>query len=148
MVARSLAGSAAFTSGTRTVPMQAIAPTRTGKSANPTEPKSSEWTRHSSLNIATKRSGMGGAPADQREEDPGQVAARLAELVGGARVEQAAPVEDRVSRADLLRHLEDVGREEDRVPLPDVVDQELLDLVLDDRVEVDEGLVDQGERGT
>ena len=90
---------------------------------------------------------MAAFPPYEVEEDVRQVPAPLPEFVRTTGCEQPAPVEHRIAGADLFGHLQDVRREEDRVPPLHVLDQELLDLVLDDRIEVDERLVDQGEPG-
>ena len=83
---------------------------------------------------------------DEREEERGQVFVPCGQFLNAAGVEQCALVENRKSRADLLSHFEDVGRDEDRLTLPDIPRKVFFDKVLHDRVEVDQGLVDQCER--
>ena len=96
--------------------MNAIPKIRNGKRAKERLPNIVEWTRHSSLTMAMKRSNMATLP-DEREEEGGQVLASCFQVGNGPGMEQFSLVEDRKLRADLLGHLEDVGRDEDRVAL-------------------------------
>src|SRR5512136_2942103 len=100
----------------RNEPMNAIPKIRNGKRAKERLPNIVEWTRHSSLTMATKRSNMAALP-DEREQEGGQVLAPGLQVGCGPGMEQLPLVEDRKLRADLFGHLEDVGRDKDRVAL-------------------------------
>src|SRR5512136_1568504 len=129
----------------RNDPISAIPKIMTGKRAKERLPNIVEWTRHSSFTMLVNSSNMAILP-DEREEEGGQVFAPCGQVGNGAGMEQGPLVEDRKPRTDLLGDLEDMGREKDRPARFDISRKVILDKVLHDRVEVDQGLIDERER--
>lgn len=103
--------------------------------------------RHSSFIMAVKSWVNMISLGDKGDEEFFEMTFGIFQLSDGAFMEKSALVEDGYFRADLLGDFKDMCGEKNRVSLFDIVHEEILKDSLNDRIKIDEGLVDEGQGG-